>query len=153
MHKQILEQRKTKESELQLEMCKKIWANLDNEEIGEDVIFNYQVNGGQINNTVKIDPYKEYLEFYNIMSERESFRKEIQSLKNEIDFNNKNKNKFHINNGIKNEDKKNEKSNDKILYKFHNKNDEKKNGKKENEKNDKIIRKRIQIKSQRKENE
>ena len=153
LHKQILEQRKTKESELQFEMCKKIWANLDNEEIGEDVIFNYQVNGGQINNTVKIDPYKEYLEFYNIMSERESFRKEIQSLKNEIDFNNKNKNKFHINNGIKNEDKKNEKSNDKILYKFNNKNDEKKNGKKENEKNDKIIRKRIQIKSQRKENE
>ena len=49
--------------------------------------------------------------------------------------------------------KKNEKSNDKILYKFNNKNDEKKNGKKENEKNDKIIRKRIQIKSQRKENE
>ena len=131
------EKEKARQNELEYQTCLKIWANLDNEEVGKDIEFNYQVIAGQINTKTEIDPYKEYLEFYNIINEREEEikKKNIEKLKKQIDHNNKNK-KRDFNLGIKKEKEKFE--------------DEKKNEENDIQKDDKILRKRIQIKSQQK---
>ena len=78
----IMKNRRRKENEKEDEICEKIRNNLNEEEEGENIEFNYQVNGERININSKIDPYKEFLEFKNIIVQREEEikRKELEEL-------------------------------------------------------------------------
>ena len=62
-----------KQNELENEVMRKMQANLKEDQESEDFEFNFEVNAQKIAENKKEpqeDPYKEYLEFYNIVSKR-----------------------------------------------------------------------------------
>ena len=64
---------KNKQNELENEVMRKMQANLKEDQESEDFEFNFEVNAQKIAENKKEpqeDPYKEYLEFYNIVSKR-----------------------------------------------------------------------------------
>ena len=74
---------KKRENELEDEVCEKIRNNLNNEDEGEDIQLNYQVNGEKIKVNSQFDPYNEFLEFKNIIKQREEEikRKNMEELR------------------------------------------------------------------------
>ena len=74
---------KKRENELEDEVCEKIRTNLNNEDEGEDIQLNYQVNGEKIKVNSQFDPYNEFLEFKNIIKQREEEikRKNMEELR------------------------------------------------------------------------
>ena len=74
---------KKRENELEDEVCEKIRTNLNYEDEGEDIKLNYQVNGEKIKVNTQFDPYNEFLEFKNIIKQREEEikRKKIEELR------------------------------------------------------------------------
>ena len=74
---------KKRENELEDEVCEKIRTNLNYEDEGEDIKLNYQVNGEKIKVNSQFDPYNEYLEFKNIIKQREEEikRKNMEELR------------------------------------------------------------------------
>ena len=74
---------KKRENELEDEVCEKIRNNLNYENEDEDIKLNYQVNGEKIKVNTQFDPYNEFLEFKNIIKQREEEikRKKIEELR------------------------------------------------------------------------
>ena len=74
---------KKRENELEDEVCEKIRTNLNYEDEGEDIKLNYQVNGEKIKVNSQFDPYNEFLEFKNIIKQREEEikRKNMEELR------------------------------------------------------------------------
>ena len=72
-----------KQNELENDVMKKMQAGLREDQDSDDFEFNFEVNAGKISEkkSLEEDPYKEYKEFYNIVSKKKEEETLLRNLK------------------------------------------------------------------------
>jgi hypothetical protein len=67
-----IEKMKKQENFLENQIVEKIRKNLNDDDDVEDIEFNFEVNGEKIKSKTLIDPYQEYLDFFQMQKQKEN---------------------------------------------------------------------------------